>query len=264
MWLSACKARNCPGSETAQGETAQRETAQKETAQADTVPAQDQQPPDGNADVAQLIDQLQDDDPRTRALAARALGDSGDQSAAESLAALVADENATVRQTALAAIHQLEPGDEMIIPLMTKMLGDADPHVVAVATHSLAETGPNIVPAMIKAMDDEQTIYWAILVLSELGPDAEQAVPVLAEALSHEDEEVRHEAAQALRAVGPKASAAVPNLIVALDDEQVAVQLPSVLALGSIGPAANDALDKLGNLKASDDELLQVLRPLGN
>ena len=81
---------------------------------------------------------------------------------------------------------------------MIKALGNADPQVVALATHNLAEVGPDIVPAMITAMDDERTVYWAILVLEELGPDAKDAVPSLAKALVHEDEEVRHEAAQAL------------------------------------------------------------------
>ncbi len=230
--------------------------AQPEVADNETVTEQGQ--PTGNADTGQLIEQLADDDPQTRAMAARALGQSGDKAVAESLAKLVGDEDASVRRAAIGALQQLSPGDEMVVPLMVKMLGDADPDVVAMATHSLAEAGPDIVPAMIKAMDDERTVYWAILVLSELGPDAEPAVPVLAEALGHQDAEVRHEAAQALRAIGAKAAPAVPELITALDDEQVGVQLPSVLALGSIGPAAKDALEKISSLKESDDQLLQV------
>jgi HEAT repeat protein len=232
--------------------------AKQETAQRETVPAQDQQASIDVAEVSQLIAQLTDDDPRTRALAARNLGESGDKSSAESLAALVADENATVRRAAIAALHQIQPGDEMIVPLMTEMLRDADPHVVALATHSLAESGPDIVPAMIKAMEDEQIIYLAILVLSELGPDAKPAVPALVKALAHQDAEVRHEAAQALRSIGPGALAAVPDLIKALDDEQIAVQLPSLLALGSIGPEAKDALDKVGGFKDNADDLLRV------
>jgi HEAT repeat protein len=230
--------------------------ADQEVADDETVTEQVQS--DGYADASELIEQLTDEDPQRRAMAARALGQSGDKAVAESLAKLVGDEDASVRRAAIRALQQLEPGDEMVVPLMIKMLGDADPHVVALATHSLAESGPDIVPAMIKAMDDERTVYWAILVLSELGPAAEQAVPVLAEALSHEDPEVRHEAAQALRAIGPKAAPAVSELIKSLDDEQIAVQLPCVLALGSIGTAATDALEKISSLKESDNQLLQV------
>jgi HEAT repeat protein len=210
--------------------------------------------------VEALIVQLKDEDPHVRAQAARALGQMGKAavSAAEPLAALVADEDATVRRAAVGALRGIEPDDEMIVPLMLKMLGDADPHVVALATNSLAEEGPEIVPAMIKAMDDERTIYWAILVLLELGPDAKEAVPALAQALSHQHEEIRHEAAQALRAIGPDAKAAVPELMAALDDEQIVVQMPAVLALGSIGPAAKEAAQKVRSLQESDDDLLKV------
>ncbi len=158
----------------------------------------------------------------------------------------------------MRALSAIEPGDEMVVPLMMKMLSDADSNVVALATHSLAEEGPDIVPAMIKAMQDERTIYWAILVLLELGPDASPAVPALAQALNHEDEEIRHEAAQALRAIGPKAKGAVPQLLEALDDQQIIVRMPAVLALGSIGPEAKEAAEKIRSLQESEDDLLNV------
>ncbi len=194
------------------------------------------------------------------AQSARALGLIGQPAlaAAQPLAQLVTDQDATVRRVAVDALGQIKPGDESVVSLMIKMLGDADPDVVALATHSLAEAGPKIVPAMIKAMDDERTVYSAILVLTELGPDGKQAVPALAKALSHEDPEVRHEAAQALRAMGPAAVAAVPDLIKALDDEQVVVRLPVVLALGSIGPGASEAAEKIRSFSAGDDDLLKV------
>ncbi len=272
---------------------AQQETAQQETARQQEKPAEVQQPSAGKVDVGQLIEQLQsddddvqsaaaaalaelgdgaapavetliaqlkDNDPEVRAHSARALGMIGNPAvvAAEPLAELVADEDATVRRMAVGALANIKPGADQVVPLMIKMLSDADPQVLALATHSLAEAGPSVVPAMIKAMEDEQTVYFAILVLAELGPDAKEAVPALAQALSHEDAEVRHEAAQALRAIGPGASAAVPDLVKSLDDKQIAVLLPSVLALGSIGPGAIDAADKLRSFSQGDDDLLKV------
>ncbi|HUS40739.1 MAG: HEAT repeat domain-containing protein [Pirellulales bacterium] len=208
--------------------------------------------------VDALVEQLKDDDPHVRAHAARALGSIGDpaKGSAEALAVLIADKDETVRRATIHALRRIKPGKDLIAPLMIKALGNADPQVVALATHNLAEVGPDIVPAMITAMDDERTVYWAILVLEELGPDAKDAVPSLAKALVHEDEEVRHEAAQALRAIGPGAQDAIPQLIAALDDQFV--QMPAALALGSIGPPAKDALEKLRDVTKEDDDVMEV------
>lgn len=208
--------------------------------------------------VEALAKQLEDDDSRVRAHSARALGKIGDPAkpAAKALAKLVADEDETVRRAAVHALIRIKPGDEMVVPLMKEALGNADPHVVAFATHSLAEVGPDIVPPMIKAMEDERTIYWAILVLAELGPDAKDGVPALAKALVHEDEEVRHEAAQALRAIGPGAQDAIPQLIKALDDEFA--QMPAALALGSIGPPAKTALERLRKVSSEADDVMEI------
>jgi HEAT repeat protein len=207
-----------------------------------------------------LVAELEDNDPLVRANAVRALGRIGDPAkpAAEAIVKLITDEDAVVRRSAMHALHSIKPGKDKVVPLMIKALQDADPHVVALAINALAEEGAEIVPAMIEAMKDDRTIYWAILVLYEIGPDAKDAVPELAKALSHEKEEVRHEAAHALRAIGADAKEAVPALVEALDDELILVRLPSVLALGSIGPDAKPAVDKLTSYLEAEDALLKV------
>lgn len=208
--------------------------------------------------VEALTKQLENKKPRVRALAAKALGLIGEPAkpAAKALAKLVADQDETVRRAAIRALGQIKPGQEMVVPLMQEALAHADPYVVAYATHNLAEVGPDIVPPMLKAMEDDSTIYYAMLVLAELGPDAKEAVPALTKALGHPNVEVRHEAAQALRAIGPDAKSAVPELIKALDDEFV--QMPAALALGSIGPPASAALDALSKISDDSDDVLEI------
>jgi serine/threonine-protein kinase len=85
----------------------------------------------------------------------------------------------------------------------------------------------------------------AVLVLSELGARASDAVAALAEALRDPDRRVRFLAAAALGRLGPAAEPAVPALIDALEDE-------------AAGGEAAETLVKLG--RPAVPRLLEVLR----
>ena len=80
-----------------------------------------------------------------------------------------------------------------------------------------------------------------------MGPDAEEAVPALAETLSDNDPGVRCKAAWALGRIGPGAAPAVGELAEVLWKPSVSPLLlvETVKALGNVGPAATSTVRDL-------------------
>ena len=146
-----------------------------------------------------------------QAHAAHALGQIGAAArpAAEALVSLVGSSDETVRREAVRALAKIKPGAKLVLPILARLLGDASPAVRTNALQALTEFGEPAVPLLIKALDDEKTDYWAMLVLAELGPQAKAAVPALIKKLSSQQPEIRHEALIALGKIGPAAAPAV-------------------------------------------------------
>ena len=190
---------------------------------------------------------LKDPDASVRAHSAWALGQIGKASmpAIEELAANLTDPNLHVRRAAIRALRQIKPGQDKVVPLMLKTLGDKEPAVVLMALHTLAEGGAAAVPAMIEALKDDRTDYWACIVLSEIGPAAKDAVPQLIKTLSDDEQEVRMEGAMTLAAIGEASAPAIPKLIELLNDKETGVRLAAIYALGSLGPKADAATTAL-------------------
>ena len=157
--------------------------------------------------------QLKDASAAVRAHAAHALGHLGPAArpVIAALAPLVVDSDARVRRTAVRTWARIHPDPEVSVPLLEKVLEDADPTVRAEALEILAETGKPAVPALVQGVRHEKTVYWACLVLGEIGPDAAEAAPALADVLASDaGPEVRREAALTLGSIGPEAAMATP------------------------------------------------------
>jgi HEAT repeat protein len=92
--------------------------------------------------------------------------------------------------------------------------------------------------------------------LSQIGPEAEAAVPALIECLKKETL-VRQNAALALGAIGPQAKDSVPALKELLRDPEWTVRRQAAAALGRIGAAATEALPELRKLKQDPDTLVR-------
>ncbi len=146
---------------------------------------------------------------------------------------------------------RIQPGPDVSLPLISKAFQNADPALRAQALEILAEIGKPAVPSLVQMLKHEEASYWACLVLGEIGPDAAEATPALADRLTGDSRpEVRREAALALGGIGPAAVKAVPALVVALDDKEATVCAAAALSLGRIGPdakAAAPALVACGN-----------------
>ncbi len=103
-------------------------------------------------------------------------------------------------------------------------------------------------------------MYWACLVLGEIGPDAAEAAPALADVLASDaGPEVRREAALTLGSIGPEAAMATPALSTALGDSQMSVVASAAYALGQIGPEAKSAVPALEKCADNSDLLLRTI-----
>jgi HEAT repeat protein len=141
--------------------------------------------PEPNSEVAGLIDSLQNELEILRFHAAIALGDLG------------------------------RHADPAIPILIHTALWDKDPAVrveAAVALWKIDRRGPLVIPALIKALaDDNELICWiAADCLGQIGPEARQAVPALQQALQRPFKIglIRRGVALALERIDPQAAAA--------------------------------------------------------
>ncbi len=134
------------------------------------------------------------------------------------------------------------------------------------AITALRALGPDAVPALIKAFDDnsEEVRLAALSVISALraqtGPYADQLLPALIKLLPDPSPEVRFLAMIGLAGYGPKASPAVAQLVNALLDSDMGTQGEIVnlrgkaaFVLGRIGPAAQSAVPELTKLLMDRD-----------
>ncbi|GAB6166664.1 hypothetical protein JCM19992_26640 [Thermostilla marina] len=206
--------------------------------------------------VEKLLSLSKNDSPVIRAHALHALGKIGDTSEVVTKAVLrgLGDDDPVVRRAAVAALDMLDVEDETVWPLLIARLEDADPGVRLRTIATIAEHGAAAVPALTKALDDEDTAYWACLILAEIGPDAAPATAKLIDLLERSDSpDVRREAILALGAIGPKAVAAKPKLSELLDDPVQAV--PAMYALVRIGDLDATIVAKIEALAQKDDPI---------
>lgn len=209
--------------------------------------------------VGPLTKTLKDSEPKVRGYAAFALGKIGPASApaAADVAVLLTDPSVDIRRAAVTALSEIRPGPKVMIPILSKVLKDADRSVVLPALHALAELGEAGVPGLTEALADPKARYWACLALGEIGPAAKSAAPDLAKLLKEADPEVRLQASVALGQIGPAAAPQAASLLPLLADEQPGVQIGAIFALGKIGSKeAVPALEK--NLK-SDNAFLKMI-----
>jgi HEAT repeat protein len=116
------------------------------------------------------------------------------------------------------------------------------------------------VPTLIKELHarNADRRLKAAQALTNLGPDAKDAVPALIHALKTDrDSRVRIWAANALGRIGPAAKDGVPALIDASRaDSEIIVRRASAMSLGQIGPDAKDAVPALLDALKDSDEWL--------
>jgi HEAT repeat protein len=163
---------------------------------------------------------------------------------------------------ALGYLGQIGTGRQIARALGARVK-DESPEVRSGAANALGTLGPNAqeaIPGLIEALQDSdpETRSSAALALGLIRLSLDLVVPALIKALEDHDVHARSYAAIALGRIGPGAKDAVPALIKALDDKEEYMRTSAAMALGKIGPAAQAAVPSL--IKGLQDESFSVRR----
>ncbi|HUY92107.1 MAG TPA: HEAT repeat domain-containing protein [Pirellulales bacterium] len=214
--------------------------------------------------TAELTKALGDRDPFVRSYAALALGklEKVDAETVGALAKLLTDSEARVRGMAVRSLRRLKPGAEVMLPIMVKILEQADPQGAMLVIDTIAELGGDkAIAGLTNALKNERACYWACLALGEAGAKAKSAVPALVKVLSDDRTEIQVQALITLGKIGPDAAPAVAEITPFLKVEQPAVQYAAAYALGDIAsPAGAEALKQA---RRSDDPMLKTIAVWG-
>ncbi len=212
--------------------------------------------------VGTLIKVLEDSDPMVRAYAAHAIGKigPGEDEKKETIAALVqraVDKSNLVRREVREALLAIGAPSEITIPLLVRVLQESEPQAVGLALETLAQAGKKALPSLCQALGHDKACYWACLVIEQIGPEAESAVPQLMHCIRRDEPEVRIEALLALAAIGKAARPATEQVIEILaSDPQIGVRYAAAYALGKLGdPRAVPVLRKAAE---SNDAFLRL------
>ncbi len=210
-------------------------------------------------DLEGLIAALRSPDERLRVRAVDELGRLGPQAApaVPALVRAIADPEPAVRRKAVEALGRLRPDPEVTVGPFVRLMEDSEPSVRLRALDALAEYGEAAVPALVGLLETDRAAYWACLVLNEIGPDAEAAVPALAERVSDPRAEVRREAILALAEIGEAAAPAVDAITAAMADE--VDRIPATYALGRIGQLPPKAESWVRENAHAPDPLLRTV-----
>jgi len=224
------------------------------------------------------VDDLTDENPLVRAMAAMALGKLGPD-ARRAVPALISTlrepgQNRVVRGAVVIGLARI---GEAAVPDLIEALKNPVPETVndaflinASINKALGDIGEPAVPDLIALLAHEEygVRSSAVGALLHVGPDAEPAVPRLAEMLVNNDESetLRMDVAGALGRIGPNAKSAIPYLIEALDDAASmtgaggeAICYYTIEALGKIGPDAKPAMPALENLQCYQSQRVRTV-----
>jgi HEAT repeat protein len=179
--------------------------------------------------------------------------------AIERIAERLTDDEPFIRAAAAKALASLPPQPEITLPILEKILRDADEETISHVLGALATIGKPAVPQLIKALRHEKLRVPVISVLGMIGPDAADATEPLSQLLEDEDANVAIEAALTLAKIGPPAASAVPALSSALKRKDCCNAHAIVIALAKIGPPAAETSPQLEKLMQSDDPSLAAL-----
>jgi HEAT repeat protein len=177
----------------------------------------------------------------------------------EKLVENLKDKDPFVRVTAARALGALPPAPEITLPIMEKMLKDADATTAQYALDALASLGPKAVPRLIELLKHKDLRVQVVYVLGQIGPGAAPAVNDLVKLISDQDLNLATEAVLAIGKIGPEAKSAVPTLLKALEQENCPNAHAIVYTLGRIGPNASSAEPLLLKAMKSKDGSLAVV-----
>ena len=177
-----------------------------------------------SADVDAVIQKLQKGTPDQRRLAARELGNLGEEAkkAIPSLINASKDKDVYVRRFAVQSLGKLAPA-KGIAPALIAALKDPNARVVSAAAAAMANVGKEGVKPLATIAQNKaysaSVRRNAITALGKMGSDAKEGVPGLIEVLK--DREMRLDAAEALGNIGPEAKPALETFKTMMEDRRI-------------------------------------------
>jgi len=205
----------------------------------------EQKGPEAKDAVDALIEALEDEDEYVRAAAGRALGEIGPQAerAIPALMKMMKDHVMIVRMAAAVGLGGIGPKANEAIPLLAEALEsqDEDHNVKYRAAKALGDIGPEAVPALTKAVKNNQYFVRRISARALGNTGVAAAVWPLIEALQDNDRNVRSISAQMLGEIGSNAKEAIPALTKALRDKYYSTRWRATRSLWLIRTGAKKA-----------------------
>ncbi|QDU56277.1 HEAT repeat domain-containing protein [Aeoliella mucimassa] len=181
------------------------------------------------------------------------LGDKSDATV-DALTTAALSDNARVAIAAIKALRALEVDPAKAASTMNKVLAGENQAVATHAVEAMVEAGPKAVPFLKEALKQPNAAFWACVAIADLGPDAAEVTPELAEYLQSIDKvESAPQALLAVAEIGPAASAAEPAIVAVMNrwKDDKSIQLTGMYALGAIEASDSDQLLTAGS--NSDD-----------
>jgi HEAT repeat protein len=172
-----------------------------------------------------------------RAAAVDAVGRFGSASpkAVPALMERLKDDDARVRREAAAALGALGPDAAEAVPALIEALRDPMGTVTLQAAASLGMIGSASVGPVSELLQDEELQGLALLILSDLGDDASEAIPAVVKLIGSRNDELVREAHLFLAQMGKKSQIAEGALLKSLKDEKSKVRASAAYALIRIG-----------------------------
>jgi HEAT repeat protein len=222
--------------------------------------------PGASAAVEPLTAQLNHASPKVRAYAAYALGMIGPAAAGSyaPLAERIVDADPQARREAVKALRRIKADRAKLIPALIGVLEKSSSTEVIPAMQAIAEAGKEAVPGLIAALAHPEARYWALQILTQIGPDAAEAVPAIVGTLTDERVEVRREAVLCLGHLGSAAKSSATPLLALTVDNDAATRAAAVWAAVMVGAPAEEARPKIEGLLNDSDPLVQVMATWAN
>lgn len=231
-----------------------------------------------------LESSLNDPDPETRILAARAIVQIAPEQA-DVVVPILRDallDRGPRRRTWTAAqiLGDLGPRARAAIPALAEAMDDASAPAATAAAEAMEKIEPGlaaklrkdpaarrtlVLPELIRALGGSLEMRgFAFQSLKRFGAEAREAVPQMIAALEHPDlKNPRYDwiwlrALDALGAVGPSATNAAPLLLEALRHETVAIRSSAASALSRIGVRSPEAISALIKTLEDDEPVVRA------
>lgn len=136
--------------------------------------------------------------------------------------------------------------------------GDSDRATAVSALAEIKQNGdddPRIIPAIVKALDDEAWVvrFVASFALLIVGHEGSAAAGRLIQLLEDKDARVRRAAVEAIPRIGVPSAVAVPRLIKMLDDDNHIVRIRAAQSLAEYGSDAKAAIPRIEAISLNEE-----------